>query len=105
MMSLLIAADPEGKMPLHDLGEVLLGEEKEIPFWVVNNGDYRVINLKVETTYPDTDIHGSVPLRLQPKDAVPLTLIWRPGKDTLSLAKKKIKRTGEIKVKALEVIE
>lgn len=104
-MPLQITADPEGKRPLEDLGDAMLGEEKEIPFWVRNSGDMRVIKLQMETTYPEAEIEGNAPAVLFPEEAAPFTLVWRPGKKTLALAKKKEPREGEVIVKALEVIE
>lgn len=104
-MALVIATDPEGKIPLHDMGEVLLGEERQIPFFIVNTGSFPAIKLTLDTTYPETEIKGSIPSDIPPKKAAPFTLLWKPGKETLALAKSKKSRTGEIRIKAMEVIE
>lgn len=98
-----IFVDVSGTQPFTDLGELTVGEQKRIPFYLKNTGNYMVRNITVRSTYPDTIVEGSPPYQLAPGQSSGMKLVWKPGERSLELKRKGEERTGVVHAEGMEV--
>lgn len=99
-----IYTDAETTDIFKSLGNVDLNYTKQIPIFIKNIGNTRLINLSVESTYPDTTIIGKTFPVLEPGEVVKYIIEWVPGNKTMEIHKSGKKRTGNLILNAKEVI-
>lgn len=90
---------------LKSLGSMDLYGTKEIPIFVKNIGNTRLIGISVDSTYPDTKIIGKLLPLLEPGEVGEYSLVWTPSNKSMEIFKSGKKRSGGIVVTAKEVIE
>lgn len=87
------------------LGDIDINTVKEIPLFVKNIGNTRLIGVSLQSTYPDTEIIGKMMPLLEPEEVKKYLLIWSPADKTMEIFKSGKKRSGSIIITAKEVIE
>lgn len=75
--------DKEGKHKLTNLGTVDVGETKEIPIFLINIGTTTLIDLKIEHSFEDAQLHIDMPRLLKAGEVIEGKILWTPEEEKL----------------------